>query len=40
MRIDGNKDLFTANADILDNAMELAHKPLRFPIKCFATKAT
>ena len=24
---DGNKDLFTANADILDNAMELAHRP-------------
>ncbi len=27
---DGNKDLFTANADILDNAMELANRP--FPL--------
>ncbi len=24
---DGNKDLFTANADILDNALEIAHRP-------------
>ena len=27
---DGNKDLFTANSDILDNSMELAHRP--FPL--------
>ena len=26
---DGNKDLFTANSDILDNSMELAHRPFR-----------
>src|SRR5208282_1173595 len=28
---DGNKDLFTANADLLDNAMELAHRPFPLP---------
>ncbi len=27
---DGNKDLFTANSDILDNSLELAHRP--FPL--------
>ena len=26
---DGNKDLFTTNSDILDNSMELAHRPFR-----------
>src|ERR1035437_477670 len=38
MRIDGNKDLFTANADILDNAMELAHKPFALPNQVFRNK--
>jgi len=28
---DGFKDLFTANADILDNALELAHRPFPLP---------
>ena len=28
---DGYKDLFTANADILDNSMELAHRPFALP---------
>jgi hypothetical protein len=28
---DGWKDLFTANSDILDNSMELAHRPYRLP---------
>ena len=28
---DGNKDLFTADSDILDNAMDVAHRP--FPLK-------
>ncbi len=28
---DGNKDLFTANADILDNAELIAHRPYRLP---------
>jgi hypothetical protein len=28
---DGNKDLFTANSDILDNAMEIAHRPYALP---------
>jgi enediyne biosynthesis protein E4 len=32
---DGNKDLFTANADILDNAMELAHRPFPLPNRVF-----
>src|SRR4029077_17053507 len=28
---DGNKVLFTANADILDNSVELAHRPFALP---------
>jgi hypothetical protein len=32
---DGNKDLFTANADIFDNAMELAHRPFPLPNRVF-----
>ncbi len=32
---DGNKDLFTANADILDNAMEIAHRPYPLPNRVF-----
>ena len=32
---DGNKDLFTANADILDNSMELAHRPFALPNRVF-----
>ena len=35
---DGNKDLFTANADILDNAMELAHRPYALPNQVFRNK--
>ena len=35
---DGNKDLFTANSDILDNAMELAHRPFRLPNQVFRNK--
>ena len=32
---DGNKDLFTANSDILDNSMELAHRPFALPNRVF-----
>jgi enediyne biosynthesis protein E4 len=32
---DGNKDLFAANSDILDNAMELAHRPFPLPNRIF-----
>lgn len=32
---DGNKDLFTANSDILDNSMELAHRPYALPNRVF-----
>lgn len=32
---DGNKDLFTANSDILDNSMELAHRPFALPDRVF-----
>jgi hypothetical protein len=32
---DGNKDLFTANADILDNSMELAHRAFALPNRVF-----
>jgi hypothetical protein len=32
---DGNKDLFTANSDILDNSMELAHRPYPLPNRVF-----
>jgi hypothetical protein len=35
---DGNKDLFTANADILDNALELAHRPFALPNRVFRNK--
>jgi hypothetical protein len=35
---DGNKDLFTANSDILDNAMELAHRPFALPNRVFHSK--
>src|SRR5579864_3811454 len=35
---DGNKDLFTANSDILDNAMELAHRPFALPNRVFRNK--
>lgn len=35
---DGNKDLFTANADILDNAMQLAHRPFPLPNRVFRNK--
>ncbi len=35
---DGNKDLFTANADILDNSMELAHRPFALPNQVFRNK--
>jgi enediyne biosynthesis protein E4 len=32
---DGNKDLFTGNSDILDNSMELAHRPFALPDRVF-----
>jgi enediyne biosynthesis protein E4 len=35
---DGNKDLFTANSDILDNAMELAHRPFALANSVFRNK--
>ncbi len=35
---DGNKDLFTANSDILDNSMELAHRPFPLPNRVFHNK--
>lgn len=35
---DGHKDLFTANSDILDNAMELAHRPFALPDRVFRNK--
>jgi hypothetical protein len=35
---DGNKDLFTASSDILDNAMELAHRPFALPNQVFRNK--
>jgi enediyne biosynthesis protein E4 len=35
---DGRKDLFTANADILDNAMELAHRPFALANSVFRNK--
>jgi len=35
---DGNKDLFTANADILDNAMALAHRSFPLPNRVFRNK--
>ena len=35
---DGLKDLFTTNSDILDNAMELAHRPYPLPNRVFRNK--
>ncbi|MGO9402544.1 MAG: CRTAC1 family protein [Terriglobales bacterium] len=35
---DGNKDLFTANSDIFDNSMELAHRPFPLPNRVFRNK--
>jgi len=35
---DGNKDLFTANSDILDNALQLAHRPFPLPNRVFRNK--
>jgi hypothetical protein len=35
---DGSKDLFTANSDILDNSMELAHRPFPLPDRIFRNK--
>ena len=35
---DGKKDLFTANSDILDNSMELAHRPFPLPNRVFRNK--
>jgi len=32
---DGYKDVFTANSDILDNAMQLAHRPFALPNRVF-----
>jgi hypothetical protein len=37
---DGNKDLFTANADILDNAMELAHRSFPLPNRVFRNRGS
>ncbi|MGA7886363.1 MAG: CRTAC1 family protein [Acidobacteriaceae bacterium] len=34
----GYKDLFTANADILDNALEVAHRPYRLPNGLFRNR--
>ena len=35
---DGNKDLFTANSDILDNAMQLAHRPFALVNQIFRNR--
>jgi hypothetical protein len=35
---DGYKDLFTANSEILDNAMEVAHRPFALPNGLFRNK--
>jgi len=35
---DGYKDVFTANADILDNAMEVAHRPFALPNGLYRNK--
>jgi enediyne biosynthesis protein E4 len=35
---DGRKDMFTANSDILDNAMELAHRPFALANSVFRNK--
>jgi hypothetical protein len=35
---DGNKDIFTANAEILDTSMELTHRPFALPNGLFRNK--
>ena len=35
---DGNKDLFIANSDILDNSMELARRPFALPNRVFRNR--
>jgi enediyne biosynthesis protein E4 len=35
---DGNKDIFTANAEILDNVMEIYHRPFALPNSLFRNK--
>jgi hypothetical protein len=35
---DGNKDLFTTNSDILDNSMELAHRPFALTNRVFRNR--
>jgi hypothetical protein len=35
---DGNKDVFTANAEILDNSMQIAHRPFALPNGLFRNK--
>jgi enediyne biosynthesis protein E4 len=35
---DGFKDLFTANSDILDNSIELAHRPYALPNRLFRNR--
>lgn len=35
---DGYKDLFSANSDILDNSMEIAHRPFPLPNSLFRNK--
>ncbi|HWA95558.1 MAG TPA: CRTAC1 family protein [Terracidiphilus sp.] len=35
---DGRKDLFTANSDILDNSMEIAHRPFKLPAGIFRNR--
>jgi enediyne biosynthesis protein E4 len=35
---DGSKDLFTANADILDNSMDIAHRPYPLSNRVFRNK--
>jgi enediyne biosynthesis protein E4 len=35
---DGRKDLFTANSDILDNSMEIAHRPYPLPNGIFRNR--
>ena len=37
---DGNKDMFTANSDILDNSMELAHRPFALPNRVFRNRGS
>jgi len=35
---DGNKDLFIAGSEILDNSMEIAHRPFALPDRIFRNK--